>query len=255
MKIKKIFSLLLVCALFIGFVQFTATATGIDAYAGNMYYRGEGTPIVSYESSYKGISVLVVGDGFQASTEIFFLEDIPSIPPVYTKYLAYQARLYSPSGLVASSRIEKSTSTNLPTVTTTTWHGERAYSCGWVEYKSTNGTSHTMSLNSSPMQSKNRTIVQDTVLESLKASLVNNCQYPVNQYGESYGSALLLEIVGEEPDLISAVGMNGISGYVRAEELEFDYDAPSEEDVIIPVYDLNGIAVDSFVLHGRDENA
>ena len=40
--------------------------------------------------------------------------------------------------------------------------------------------------------------------------------------------------------------MNGIVGYVRAEELEADYDVPPEEDVIISVYDLDGFGSGHF---------
>ncbi len=253
MKSKKFFSILLACALFVGILQFTASATTNGVYAGNEY-RGEGTYILSNRSEYKGFSILTVSDSFQASTQILFSRDLETVPPsVNIKYLAYQARLYTLSGLSASSKVEKSTTTYLPVVKTSAWYGDQATSRGWVEYHQTNGTGGTMFLNPSPTISKNRfAAVEECILESLKGSLSETFQYPVNQSGESYGSGLMAEIVGEEPDLIEAVGVNGICGYVRAEELEADYDVPPEEDVIISVYNLDGLEVDTFVLNGRE---
>ena len=253
MKGKKFFSALLACALFMGIMQFSAVAATSSVYAGNEY-RGEGTYIVSNNSEYKGFSILTVSDSFQASTQISFVRDLEStFPSTNVKYLAYQARLYTPSRLSASSKIEKSTTTYLPVVTTSAWRGDQATSRGWVEYNLKNGTSNTMFLNASPTISKNRFVaVEECILESFKDSLNETYQYPVNQSGESYGSGLLAEIVGEEPDLIEAIGVNGIVGYVRAEELEADYDVPPEEDVIISVYDLDGLVVDTFVLNGRE---
>ena len=113
-----------------------------------------------------------------------------------------------------------------------------------------------MFLNASPTISKNRFVaVEECILESFKDSLNETYQYPVNQYGESYGSVLLAEVIGEEPNLILAVGINGISGYVRADELKADYDVAPEDDVAISVYDLDGVVIDTFILNGCDADA
>lgn len=87
-----------------------------------------------------------------------------------------------------------------------------------------------------------------------KESLDDNCQYPVNQYGESYGPCVLADIVGEEPDLILAVGEDGVEGFVRAEELCADYDVLPDEVVLIPLYDVNGVKIGSFALNSMKES-
>ena len=53
--------------------------------------------------------------------------------------------------------------------------------------------------------------------------------YPVSDKGKTYGSALLSEIVGHEPDLISAVGTDGQAGYVKYEDVKKpEIENPSE---------------------------
>ena len=84
---------------------------------------------------------------------------------------------------------------------------------------------------------------------TLETTLDGNNQYPINQLGESYGLAILADIVGEEPDLIAAVGIDGNEGYVRAEELSADYDVQPDEVVLIPLYDVNGVEIGSFALN------
>lgn len=78
--------------------------------------------------------------------------------------------------------------------------------------------------------------------------------HPVNQYGESYGPCVLADIVGEEPDLILAVGEDGVEGFVRAEELCADYDVLPDEVVLIPLYDVNGVEIGSFALNSMKES-
>ena len=249
-KFKKIFSLLLCCVLFVGAIQFAAFASE-SGFAASTDFRGSETYIKSYNTEYKGFSILTVGDGFKATTQIYVTRTLTSIPPVYTKYLGYQARLFSSTGLVASSKIEKVSTDYLPAVSTTVWRGAKAFSRGFVEYKSNDGKTYSMVLNPAYPSSRNA-ILESAILESLRASLNENNFYPVNRYGESYGSALLADIVGEDPDLILAVGNNGLSGYVRADELKADYDVPPEDNVTISVYDLDGLVIDTFVLNGHE---
>lgn len=92
-------------------------------------------------------------------------------------------------------------------------------------------------------------VIGDCILASLETTLDGNNQYPINQLGESYGLAILADIVGEEPDLIAAVGIDGNEGYVRAEGLSADYDVQPDEVVLIPLYDVNGVEIGSFALN------
>lgn len=91
-------------------------------------------------------------------------------------------------------------------------------------------------------------------MENLIATLDEDGQYPVNANGESYGSTLLFDIVGEEPDLIQAEGMDGTEGYVRKTELYADYNLGSE-DILIPLYDINGTEIGSLMVYDADASA
>lgn len=68
--------------------------------------------------------------------------------------------------------------------------------------------------------------------------------YKVNSNGETYGSGLLAQTYGEFPDLISAEGTNGNHGYIRQDDLLSFVSA--EDEVNIPVYDLDGNVIDTF---------
>lgn len=81
--------------------------------------------------------------------------------------------------------------------------------------------------------------------------------YAVNAKGETYGSSMFSEKNGGNPDLISAIGNNGLSGYVRDDELNFSVSTPIEALVFqknmpstrtIPLYDLEGNVIDSFTV-------
>lgn len=90
---------------------------------------------------------------------------------------------------------------------------------------------------------------------SLMAQLEDG-EYPVNEQGKTYGSAVLANIVGNEPDLISAVGTQGQAGYVKREELRGpDIRTPEEaaaymqtlpETCMIPLYDCQGEVIGKF---------
>lgn len=95
------------------------------------------------------------------------------------------------------------------------------------------------------------------------ATLNDDGEYPRTASGETYGSTMLAEIVGAEPDLISARGINGTRGYVRNEDLNpniscaADYqeylDTLDANDWQIPLYDLEGNVVGSFEISKSEE--
>ena len=80
--------------------------------------------------------------------------------------------------------------------------------------------------------------------------------YPVSDKGKTYGSALLSEIVGYEPELISAVGTDGQAGYVKYEDVKKpDIENPSEavaymqarpETYTVPLYNLQEEVIGEF---------
>ena len=53
----------------------------------------------------------------------------------------------------------------------------------------------------------------------LNQSFMQAPEYPKNEYGETYGSALKATSPANEPELIKAIGENGTIGYVRSSDL------------------------------------
>lgn len=80
--------------------------------------------------------------------------------------------------------------------------------------------------------------------------------YPVSSLGKTYGSALLAETVGYEPDLITAVGTKGQDGYVKREDLQGpEIHTPEEavtymqtrpESYTVPLYNLQEEVIGEF---------
>jgi hypothetical protein len=73
--------------------------------------------------------------------------------------------------------------------------------------------------------------------------------YEKNDNGETYGSALSAETIGQEPALIAAIGTNGVEGYVRSSDFATGVTSPEEaiaymnnlgNSIPIPLYDVNG---------------
>lgn len=90
----------------------------------------------------------------------------------------------------------------------------------------------------------------------LSSTLVEG-KYPVNQNGETYGSDSLASLVGEHPDLMSAVGVNGVKGYIRRTDLNPEFNSETEKAAYmarqnqartIPLYDKEGTVIGSFLL-------
>ncbi|EJL45347.1 hypothetical protein BAG01nite_47110 [Brevibacillus agri] len=80
-------------------------------------------------------------------------------------------------------------------------------------------------------------------------------EFPINEQGQTYGSALNVTSLGAEPDLIKAYGVDGTLGYVRSEDLRgVKPKNPSEAVALtkqlnakgsrhIPLYDVDGKTV------------
>jgi hypothetical protein len=77
------------------------------------------------------------------------------------------------------------------------------------------------------------------------SSLNSTANYGINQSGMSFGSDMMAETSNESPDLISAVGVNGRMGYVRATELNAmdNIKASTASSRTIPVYDVTGMSI------------
>ncbi|WP_201264875.1 peptidase [Brevibacillus reuszeri] len=107
--------------------------------------------------------------------------------------------------------------------------------------------------NKSPIQTLNSSTFAKTTEDSkVIEDLLSKTEYDVNDNGETYGSGLSILSIGEEPDLISAIGTNGVKGYVRA--IDLTPEVSSIEEAIeankdngdistIPLYDVDGTTV------------
>lgn len=76
---------------------------------------------------------------------------------------------------------------------------------------------------------------------------------PTNATGKTYGSSLF----AGEPDMIAAIGTDGVHGYVRADDLDPKVSNPEEaeaymatfnENRILPLYDVNETVIGTFIL-------
>lgn len=164
-----------------------------------------------------------------------------------TGYMGGQARLYNSSGtLVQSSTMTYNTSkvycffVYSPATSTAGIY----YSQSKAEFYNGNGyTSYT------GYKSPNNTLSRSTTQADIS---MLQTEYALNSAGETYGSALSEYTIGYEPDLISAIGTNGASGYVKADDLNPKYQSLDEVlsldfenggTVLIPLYDVDGETV------------
>ncbi|WKL02437.1 hypothetical protein Q0F98_40840 [Paenibacillus amylolyticus] len=82
--------------------------------------------------------------------------------------------------------------------------------------------------------------------------LKNKTEYSINSNNETYGSGLSAQTIGHDPDLIEAIGTNGLKGYVKSKELEPEVntieEALAQNQVngsvrTISLYDVEGINI------------
>lgn len=123
------------------------------------------------------------------------------------------ARLYNSSGtlLRETGMIYNTTSNYFQVATTSSGSSSPTGAYSWGEVDLYNGDH----FGTQPLY-KTETIGAARAL----TYQLNGKEYPVNNSGKTYGSALLSEIVGYEPDLISAIGTDGQEGYVKCEDVQ-----------------------------------
>ena len=95
-----------------------------------------------------------------------------------------------------------------------------------------------------------------SVLSVEQTSLING-NFPKNVRGETYGTALMAEVVGKMPDLQAAIGTNDQEGYVRTSDLSHPkFETPQDalewqktqpDSYYIPLYDFQGNEIGSFL--------
>ena len=103
------------------------------------------------------------------------------------------------------------------------------------------------------------------VPESILSTLRVDGSYQQTRGGKTYGSALLAEVVGYEPDLIAAKGTNGRKGYIKNEDLnpkltcEKDYTdyvkSLEANGYKLPLYDLQGQIIGEYKISNGEKIA
>ncbi|MFD0716969.1 peptidase [Paenibacillus sp. GCM10027626] len=183
-------------------------------------------------------------------------------------YMGGQARLFNESGnLAAASTFEYNTSAvatffvNSPTIKT----AGKYYSQSKGRFYNGDGYTEFTGYKS-PIQQFDVPTLTSTINKSVDITaditpIMLLSEYGVNDNGETYGSALSEYSIGVEPDLVSAIGTNGVEGYVRATDLAPNVLSPDEvieymnekgNSQTIPLYADNGTTVlGEFVLESH----
>ena len=195
------------------------------------------------------------GSGSSATVEAVAYVDADTNVP--TGYMGANARLYNSSGsLVKSSGTTYNTSSisgffvySPRTSTSGQYYAQNTGSFyngnGYAPYTGYKSPIQTLSSSSSKSVS---TAGAEKVLEDL----MSRAEYDVNENGETYGSAISANTIGVEPDLIAAVGTNGVNGYIKAEELTPEVSTIKEALVLmgengsvrtISLYDVDGTTI------------
>lgn len=160
-----------------------------------------------------------------------------------------ESRLYSGTGIILQESGEvsnKETTYFMFAATSRAYSRSGAWSWGTVKlYNGTNFVSDELE----------KTDVIGALAYSLSYQLTDD-EYPVNSNGKTYGSAVLSEIVGYEPDLIYAMGTKGQLGFIKQEDITpADTDTPEKalaymetrpEKYTIPLYNLEEEVIGEF---------
>ncbi len=86
-----------------------------------------------------------------------------------------------------------------------------------------------------------------------ETTLTEDGAYPVNAAGETYGSVLLADMAGQNPDLVSATNQKGVDGYIRIDDVPtIGPDVSTAAIQTIPLYDMNGNVIGSFELEALE---
>lgn len=191
--------------------------------------------------------------GSSATVEaVAYVEAETNVP---TGYMGANARLYNSSGSLVKS---SGTTYNTSKISGFFVYSPRTSSTGQYYAQNTgsfyNGNGYsTYTGYKSPIQAlPSSKSASSSVAEKVLEDLMSRAEYEVNENGETYGSAISANTIGVEPDLIAAVGTNGVNGYVKAEELSPEVSTIEEALAQmgengnvrkIPLYDVDGITI------------
>lgn len=163
---------------------------------------------------------------------------------IYAGYIGAQARLYTEEGYLkhSSEMVYNDVTVDVYAYSDATSDSGYFYSQSRVCFYNGNGYDYFTAYRSPNL--------------AVPASLVN-LEYERNDNNETFGSGLLTELLGVEPDYIAAIGIDGTKGYIRTNELYTVPTSPEEaiatmqqerKDKTIPLYDIDGNIIGSFMV-------
>lgn len=201
--------------------------------------KGKAKSIKGYKYSYKAFSGIWGSKGWASIKQ----DGYTNVP---IGYMGAKAVIYDSSGnLKASSSWQyNNKSCNEINVYTKSLTKNNKYYYGQGKARAYNGNGYnTYTLYKSP--------------NAKLTSSEDDAYYEVNENGETYGLGIYESIIGEEPDLIAAIGIDGTFGYVKSSDFEIDNDNNKEAAAMsisdketsikfINLYDSEGNAIGKF---------
>lgn len=238
--LKFIITILLATSVTMSCLNISALAASADSPTRNATVYGI---TYNYYSSVHNNSTSTWGYG-----HVYADDNVP------TGYFGINARLYNSSGtLIKSSGMQyNGSSVNSKSLNSgsTTTKGTYYSQCQ-VSFYNGNGYHSYLSYSSPYVQ-------RSLAPMSLEKS------YEVNENGLTYGSGLYAESLEDSLDLIRAIGINGVEGYVYSKEINLelntldkviDYINSGQQDYSVPVYAEDGTTiVDTFEVVTEDSS-
>ncbi len=241
MKKSNVFARVLSCTLAIAALC-SVSAFAAETYDSQLCSHGSGEQMYDYYSSLYSSA----GPKWRAATWVQ-AQNEKTVPAGYLKAKAF---LYDAAGNLCKSTVMQ-TNTTAANYLVVVAPGLT----GTGEYYSRGEVSLYLNSEYRAVTASTPADGETNVMKTLKTSLNKDGGYPVDALGQTYGSLLLSHVVGYKPDLVAAIGTNKVKGYVRMDELD-PYTATPEEtaalaasakDSVLPLYDLSGKVIGTFV--------
>ncbi|MEA5042154.1 MAG: hypothetical protein VB053_06375 [Oscillibacter ruminantium] len=195
-------------------------------------------------------STLYYGSDSYASV---WVERAGSYTPYPANSMAACASLYNSSGnaVKTSGEVSNTSADYFIFAYTSTMGGTGYHAGGYVKLATGSGLAQFTCPQTGTRSSSNSS--RAALLSSLTATLDRAGNYPTNSNGETYGSGLLVEVVGDMPALISAENADGVCGYIRESDLTPATPAEAAafmETLVrtIPLYDINDNVIGTYEL-------
>lgn len=231
--IKRLVSLLLCSAICVvaadaadnwQYSKWTATVTGVS----NIKYHGR--------------TAITASKGLVRSTATILSTNTSALPAGYVKA---KAELYRGPALASyGGPVSNSASSTGVTASTGQASGAGTYTAQGTTYYATSSNRDMETLELESVDYK--TLVRANGGKNLTSE---QKEIHTNSAGETYGEAMVVKYLKADVDLISAVGKNGVEGYIKTSDLPHNIPDYVPYDHEITVYENDGVTViDSFFI-------